>query len=549
MFSRMKKLVVCCGAIGVLLVAGSAWACTTTMVGKKASVDGSAMVSHTVDGWYDHRIRIVPGGKHKKGEMVPIEKNICYQTMPTKPLIKMGEIPQAEVTYTYFHVGYPFMNEHQLMIGESTWGGRDETFCDAGWMVIEQLQVLALQRTKTAREAIKLMGELAEKYGYGDSGEALAIADPEEVWLFEICGPGPLWKPGSDKPGANWVARRIPDDCISVIANRARIGEIDWDDKENFMYSENVRDFAKEQGWWKEGEPFVYRLAYDDPDAQRHYPICGRREWRFFDLFAPSQKLSPTAGIYPLFVKPDEKLSVKDIIRLNRDSYEGTPYDLSKTLAGGPFECPVYYRANADQRPEGLKSVYWERNISVYRASYTFVSQSRSWLPDPIGGVLWFSEDMASTSVYMPIYCGVTSVPKAYSEGKRHVFDRSSAWWAFNFVSNWANLKYNYMIKDINAEQKRIENALFSSQKSVEEKAQGLYKQSPKKAAEYLTKYCSENMDKIAKDWWKLSERLIGKYCDGYVMTEEGDQENAGLPESWLKAVNYGATSNPDDPK
>ena len=134
-----------------------------------------------------------------------------------------------------------------------------------------------------------------------------------------------------------------------------------------------------------------------------------------------------TTGIYPLFVKPDEKLSVKDIIRLNRDSYEGTPYDLSKTLAGGPFECPVYYRANADQRPEGLKSVYWERNISVYRASYTFVSQSRSWLPDPIGGVLWFSEDMASTSVYMPIYCGVTSVPKAYSEGKRYVFDRNSA--------------------------------------------------------------------------------------------------------------------------
>ena len=156
---------------------------------------------------------------------------------------------------------------------------------------------------------------------------------------------------------------------------------------------------------------------------------------------------------------------------------------------------------------------------------------------------------MASTSVYMPIYCGVTFVPKAYSEGKRHVFDRSSAWWAFNFVSNWANLKYNYMIKDINAEQNRIEDALFSGQKSVEEKAQELYKQSPKKAAEYLTKYCSENMDKIATDWWKLSEHLIGKYCDGYVMTEEGDQENAGLPESWLKAVNYGATSNPDDPK
>lgn len=545
-----KRAGVAAGALAVSAVlVGSAFGCTAMMAGKKATVDGSTMVSHTADGWYDHRLQIIPGRKWDNGATAPVYKNLCYQTIPIKPLNKVGEIPQVEETYTYFNVGYPFMNEHKLMIGEATWGGREELYCDNGWMMIEMLEVFALQRAKTAREAITVMGSLAEKYGYGDAGEGLCIADGDEVWLFEIAGPGPLWTSDSGKPGAVWVAARIPDDEVSVIANRSRIGRVDFDDDDNYMYSSNVKTFAKEMGWWKEGEEFLFNKAYMPAEDYAYSPVCSRREWRALDLMAPSLELKSTEAQYPLSVKPDRKVSAEDLMTINRDHYQGTPYDLAKTKAGGPFECPVLYRPNRDQKPEGTEHTYWERNISIFRCSYSHVAQSWSDLPDPVGGVLWFGLDQPLTTVYVPVFCGVTEVPESWATGMRHKMDRNSAWWAFNFVSNWATIKWNYMIVDIAAEQEKFESRFLAEVPKLRDEVAKVYGKDPSKAVAMVTDYTSEAMEEVEARWWALGDELVGKYSDGYVMTDEGSQEGAGYPTWWLKDVGFGATSNPSDPK
>lgn len=529
--------------LALTFAASAAFACTPLGVGSKATVDGSVMASHTCDGWYDNRVQIVPGDTFKDGAMAAVYQDVCHGTRPTRPLVKVLEIPQAKKTYTYFHIGYPFMNEHQLMFGEDTWSGRDELYAKDGAFWIETLEIFGLQRAKTAREAIKVMGALAEKYGYGDGGETLIIADTKEVWVFDICGPGMLWNKDSGKPGAIWAARRVPDDHVVVCANRSRIGVIDFNDKDNFMFSANVKDLAKQMGWWKEGTPFNFSRAYNpNPYGSAYYQT--RREWRALSLLAPSMKFEPKsqAEDYPFSIKPDKKLSVQDIMAIYRDHLEGTDYDLTKGLAAGPFANPNRFSTPKAVRPEGRKNLDWERAISMFRCSYSFVSQSRSWLPDPVGGVLWFGEDAPDTTVYVPVYCGTTKIPKGWSEGSRHEFDPNSAWWAFNFVNNWANLKWNYIIKDINAEQARIEGKFFADQAEVEKKAADLYKADPAKAVAFISDYTYDNMEMVQNDWWKLAWKLVGKYQDGYVMTPEGKQKSVGYPTEWLEIVGFGDT-------
>ncbi|MCF7936909.1 MAG: C69 family dipeptidase [Synergistales bacterium] len=533
-----KVLLLVCALV---LAATAAYACTPLAAGKDATVDGSTMTSHTCDGWYDNRIQIIPGQTFEEGAMAPVYQEVCHGTRPASPLQKVLEIPQVEKTYTYFHIGYPFMNEHQLMIGESTWSGRAENRNSKGAFWIETLEIFGLQRAKTAREAIKVMGGLAEQYGYSDGGEALIISDGDEVWDFEICGPGPLWTPESGEPGAIWVARRIPDDHVFVIANRSRIGVVDFDDSENFMHSPNLRSFAREMGWWEEGEEFNFTAIYN-PDPYGSDTYQSRREWRALDLLAPSKNFKPITQdeYYPFSVKPDEKVSVQDFMAIFRDHLEGTEYDLTKGLAAGPFGNPNRWPTPKSVRPEGKKDQDWERALSMFRCSYSFVAQSRSWMPDAIGGVLWFGEDAPDTTCYVPIYAGVTEVPESWAEGERHVFDRDHAWWAFNFVNNWASLKWSYMIKDINALQERIEGLFFEQQPAVEEKALALYRKDPAKAVSYLTDYTYTNMLAVENAWWKLGEYLVGKYQDGYVMTPEGKQTQVGYPTEWLEKVGFG---------
>ena len=539
--SWLKALAV---ATLVTVSAGSAWACTVFMVGKNATVDGSVMTSHTCDGWYDQRIQIIPGGPHKAGEMVPIHKNICYQTRPKAELQLVGEIPQVPETYTYFHVGYPFMNEKSVVMGEYTWGGRDENLCEEkGWMMIEQLQALALQRAATARDAIRIMGELAEKYGYADGGEAVSVADKNgEVWLFEICGPGPLWTPESGKPGAIWVAQRIPDDGFAMGSNRARIAEIEWDNKNDFMYSSNIRSFAQEMGWWKDGEPFVFHKIYNpNPYGSPYYQQ--RREWRAYTLIEPSLKLDPNlAEQYPLVIKPSKKISVQDLMAVYRDNLEGTPYDLTTGLAAGPFGTPTRYATPKGVRPENRKGNDWDRSISLFRCSYSFVSQVRPDMPDPIAAVLWFGEDQPSTTLYMPIYAGTTEVPRPYAVGKRHQFDRDSAWWAWNFVGNWADLKFSHMIQDIRQVQQQLEGKYFLELPQADKKALEYYQKDPKLAVDFVNRFVNENLTEGLDTWWNLAWHLVGKYHDGMVISPDGSFSTPGYPTWWLEKVGFGDT-------
>ncbi len=530
--------------LAVLFFAATALACTPLGVGKDASVDGSVMVSHTCDGWYDQRIVIIPGGTHAEGEMVDIYKDPCVATRPDREPVKVGEIPQAEKTYTYFHVGYPFMNDQQVMMGEFTWSGRDEVYNGDGMLMIANLEELGLARAATAREAIQVMGAMAEQYGYGDGGETLVVGDENELWVFEVCGPGMLWTADSGAVGAHWVAQRVPDDEVFVGANRARIGVVDFNDTENFMWSTDLTVLPQQMGWWSEGEDFNFEKIFN-PDPYGYPFYQSRREWRAFSLLAPSQEfeLKDDTEAYPFSIKPDEKVSIQDVMNIFSDHLEGTEYDLTQGLAAGPFGNPTRWALNTDQKPEGTEAQDWERCIASYRCSYSFVSQSRSWLPDPVGGVLWFGEDSPDTTVYVPIYCGVTEIPEEWSSGERHVFDPDSAFWAFNFVNNWANLRWDAMYEEIRAKKATFEDEFFANQEAIEAEAVKLYEESPEKAVAYLTEYTGECMDTVFEGWWDFAWHLVGRYADGYMINEDGSQTTLGYPTEWLEAVDFGGTS------
>jgi dipeptidase len=514
--------------------------CTSVMVGKKASADGSVLVSYTCDGWYDHRLVVIPGGTHRPGEMVDINQNVCLQTRPDRPLKKVGQIPQAAKTYTYFHVGYPIMNEKSVVMGEYTWGGREENASSTGWFMIESLQILGLQRGATAREAIQVMGSLAEKYGYGDGGEALTIGDKNEVWLFEICGPGPLWTPESGQPGAVWAAVRIPDDSYAMGSNRSRIAEINFNDKNNFMYSSNIKTFAQNMGWWKEGQPFVFHKIFNpQPYGSPYYQQ--RREWRAYNLLSPSVKLAEnSAELYPLFQKPDKPVTPQDLMALNRDVLQGTRFDMTTGADAGPFGSPTRWAVSRSQKPDDRVSNDWNRTISLFRCSYSFVGQVRSNLPDPLAAVAWFGEDQPITTLYMPVYAGTKKVPESYSIGDRTKFDRTSTWWAFNFVANWADLRFDAMIKDIRAEQQRLEGKFFAAQADFERRAADLYRRNPDQGLDMITEYVNKAMTEVDTDWWALAWNLVGKYYDGYEMTPQGRQNTLGYPKEWLDSVGFG---------
>jgi dipeptidase len=472
---------------------------------------------------------VIPDETHKPGEMRPVYKGGGYG-IEIPPARKVGEIPEVKQTFSRFDTAYSFMNENQVGIGESTFGGRKELYNPEGMFDIMELQRIALERASTAREAIKVMGELAEKHGYGDFGECLTIIDKKEAWVFEIMGAGPL------EIGAVWAARRVPDGEVFVSANRSRIGEIDINDTENFMASENVFSLGEEMGWYdpKSGKPFEFNEVYAPDDSI----LCLRREWRVLSILAPDLKLDPWALEYPFSVKPKKKLSVEDLKSFHRDYYQGTEFDLSKGAAAGPFDNPNRYRPKM-RPPEGY--IGWERPISVQRCSYCMIAQSRDWLPDWIGGVVWFAEDDPKTSCFVPFYCGITTVPKSYQIGSRHIFERKSAWWAFNFVGNWANFKFSYMIKEIRKAYTDFENTFGELQPVVESRAQTLYKENPQACREYLTRYCNEMAQRVVDDWWALADYLIVKYNDGYI-NSPGRVDRADYPKEWLDKMGYGKT-------
>lgn len=499
-------------------------ACTSLLVTRGATADGSVIITYTCDGEFHPNLKYTPPGDHGAGDSLAI---IDWHGNA------LGKIRQ--VSHTYGYVG--LMNEHQLVIGETTFDGREELRNPKGLLPYETLMNLALQRAKTAREAIKVMTELVDEYGYNSTGESFSIADTKEAWILEMIGPGPGGR------GAEWVAVKIPDGYVSCHANKARIGEFSLNDPKNCLHSDNVISFAIQKGYYnpRSGEPFRFCEVYC-PSTSKNKRYSDTRVWSIFRRVAPSAQFSPDyhrgikdAKPYPLWVKPDNKLSAADVFALMRDHYEGTEYDMTKGIDAGSYGNPNRWRPIA----WAVDSVdySWERPISTQQTAYSFVSQSRSWLPDAVGGVFWYGDDDTYTTCYVPLYCGIDSVPKSFAVGSLRRFSWESAWWVFNFVANFANLRYSQMLPEIQAVQKDIEGTFLALQPEVEKLAVNLTKSDPELAIRYLTNYSVTQGEMVVARWREMGEYLITKYNDGYVKDETGRPREEGYPESWLREV------------
>ncbi len=510
--------------ISILLSVTYAEACTNILVTKGASQDGSVIITYTCDGEFHPHLRYYSAADHEPGEWLEI-KDWSGKLR--------GKIKQVEHTYSV--VG--LMNEHQLVISETTASGREELINPDGLLHYWDLMRLALQRAKTAREAIKVMTDLVAEYGYRSMGESISIADTQEAWLLEIFGPGPGGQ------GAEWVALKIPDGYVSCHANKARIGEFPLDDPENCLYSGNVISFAIDKDYYDagSGEPFRFCDAYC-PATPKSCRYADGRVWSILGRAAPSKNLSPDyyravegAQPYPLWIKPDRKLTTSDVFSLMRDHFEGTDFDMTKGIDAGPYGTPLRCRP-IDWTIEGVEYA-WERPVSTQQTGFTFVSQSRSWLPDPVGGVYWYGVDDTYTTVYVPLYCGINELPESYTVGSLGEFSWDSAWWVFNFVANYANVRYSDMVVDIQTVQRDLEGNLLALQPAVEKTAVELSKSDPELMTRYLTDYSVSQAQQVVKRWRELGEYLVTKYNDGYVKDERGRPQEAGYPETWLHKV------------
>jgi len=508
--------------------------CTSITAGKAATIDGSVITSHTDD---SHRTRswmdIQPENTHKKGATTTMYKRVASDSlvMPTYAHNPIGEIPQVEKTFGFVNSAYPCLNQKQLAIGESTFGGREELQSDEGLIDCQRLCQLMLERCTTARDAIKMAGELTKEYGWNDAGECLTIADKTEVWHFEIVGPG------KGKTGSIWVAQRVPDDHIGVNANASTIKEIDLNNPDYFMASENIFDVAKEKGYWdSEKEPF--RFCYVYAPHSRESVASRRREWRVFDLLAPSLKLHPNDKDYPFSVKPDKQVSLNDLVMVFKDYYEGTPYDMTRLITtkdkdGKEMISPLanpqmpYDHLNIQNVQGGWYSVndktgdirfLGERTIARWYTMYATIIQCRDWLPDEIGGVVWMAMDNVATSIYVPIYCSVTDLPESYkTPGRPNGYTNKSAWWAFNRLGTLACQRWGDMRHDVDAVWNPWQQELFDNQKAFEQKALDMYKEKkPEKTIEYLNNYSNEWGNKVVNKAWELGDLLWTKYDEKF---------------------------------
>ena len=508
----MKKLFLT--AVTLLAAITSGMACTNLIVGKAASADGSVIVSYSADsyGMFGYLCHY-PAAVHAEGVMREV-----YDWDTGKYL---GRIPEARQTYNV--VGN--INEHQLTIAETTFGGREELVNPEGIIDYGSLIYIALQRSKTAREAIDVMTSLVEEYGYYSSGESFTIADPNEVWIMELIGKGP------GRKGAVWVAIRVPDDCISAHANQSRIRQFPLKDKKNCLYSKDVIKFAREMGYFdgKDAE-FDFAAAYCPADFSG-LRYCDARVWSYFNMYAdadmeqylPWAMGDASATPMPLFVKPKQKVSVRDVQAAMRDHYEGTPMDITGDLGAGPWSMP-YRPSPLDFELDGV-TYFNERPISTQQTAFTFVSQMRSWLPNAVGGVLWFGTDDANMAVFTPVYCCTNEVPECYDVATADAvtFSEKSAFWLFNMVSNMVYPRYSALIGDLKKARQSCEDCFAANQQTVEAKAMELYNDNPPKAVAMLTKYTAEMAESTMKTWGDLAKFLIVKHNDMVVKPTEED--------------------------
>ena len=534
----------------MLLLAGFSFhsmACTNFIFTKGSTTDGSVMItysadSHTLYGELYHW----PAKDWPAGSMLDVTE---WDT--GKPL---GKIPQ--VAHTYNVIGN--MNENQVAIGETTYGGREELQTQKGAIVdYGSLIYIALQRSKTAREAIKVFGELTEKYGYASEGESFSISDANEAWILEMIGKG------EGQLGAVWVALRIPDGYVCGHANQARITTFPLNDPQNCMYAKDVITFARSKGYFdgKDAE-FSFSDTYA-PVTFSGARACEARVWAMFNRvnanmgqyqdYAMGHLIKGTWGYttnrMPLWIKPDKKVSVHEVMNLMRDHYEGTKMDMTKDIGAGPFDCPYRWRPMT-MKVDSVAYIQ-ERAVSTQQTGFVFVAQSRSWLPDPIGGIFWFGVDDTYTMVFSPMYCSMTKVPDAYRVGNGDLlhYSATSAFWTFSQVSNWAYTKYNYMIKDIRPVQQEMEEKYITETASVDKKALDLYKKDKPATIKFLTEYSVETGQATVKRWQAMYRYLLVKYIDGNVKKEKNGTFETndykmpvmpmqpGYPEWWLKEI------------
>jgi dipeptidase len=501
-------------------------ACTSIVVSRGASRDGSVMVTYSADAPFMPRLLRVPGGNYPAGTMVEVRGWEDDQIR--------GTVKQAKQTYTC--VG--LMNEHQLSLGETTTGGRPELVNRQGQLDYDALMLLTLQRAKTASEAISVIDSLCAEYGYGSSGETFSIADKNEAWIMELIGKGPGQK------GIVWVAARIPEGMITSHANMSRITTFPLNEPQSWRYSADVISFAIEKGFHKtdSGKPFSFRDAYhphQGPDSKR---ACAGRVWSICRRAAPSHNYSDDyfrgvegAEDYPLFIKPDKPLAVQDVMALMRDHYEGTPYDMTRGVDAGPFSSPLRLRDLAFS-VDG-QSYMWERPISTQQAGFVVVTQSRRDLPDAIGGVTWFTPDEASTSCFTPLYCSIGTLPEAFARGDYHKFSWDSAWWVTNLVSNLAYDRWSRVFPDIQQAQREQESALLKMQPVIEETAAKLAATDPALMKSFLTSYSVSTGDAVFRRWQDLASAILTKHVDGYMKDTKGSPKAPGYSKDWLREV------------
>lgn len=532
----MKRIYLTLCAITIAIA--QSWACTNLIVGRQASTDGSTIVSYSADSYgLFGELYHYPAGTHAKGTMRPVHE---WDTGKY-----LGEIPEARTTYNV--IGN--MNEHQLTITETTFGGREELVDTTGIIDYGSLIYIALQRSKSAREAIQVMTDLVQEYGYYSSGESFTIADPREVWVMEMIGKGVGVK------GAVWVAVRIPDDCISAHANQARIHQFPLNDKENCLYSPDVISFAREKGYFSGlNKDFSFANAYAPLDfGARRY--CEARVWSFYNMFTDRGEeflpyiLGSTDKPMPLYVKAKKRISVQEIQQAMRDHYEGTPLDLSQDFGAGINHSP--YRLSPLSFTVDGEEYFNERPISTQQTGWVIVAQMRENLPNAIGGVLWFGCDDANMTVFTPVYCCTNVVPQCYSrvDGADYItFSWRSAFWIMNWVANMVYPRYDVMIGDVRATQQSLEGTLATAQKGIESAALELYEKNADEAKAFLTRYTNSAAQSTIDAWRTLGEYLVVKYSDGVVRRTDAQgrfQRNdigqpaspirPGYPESFLK--------------
>ena len=493
-------------AVAMLGSVSEAEACSNFIVGKKASVDGSVMCSYSADdyGMFQYLCHY-PAAKHAKGEMRKIfdwDSNKYY-----------GEIPEAAETYNV--IGN--INEWQVTIGETTYGGREEMVDSTGIMDYGSLIYVALQRSKTAREAIKVMTTLANTYGYNSGGETFTICDPNEAWIMEMMGKG------AGSKGAVWVALRIPDDAICAHANQSRIGKFNMKDKKNVMYAKDVVSFARSKGWFQgKDADFSWKMAYAKPDFSGRR-FCDARAWAMLNHFYDMSPYldwalgkNPDAQDMPLWVVPNKKVSVQDVENVMRDHYEGTPLSVAdgSDIGGGIWEMP--YRPTPLMYKVDGKQYFNERPVSTQQSGFVFVSQMRSWLPREIGGVFWFANDDANMAAFTPVYCSMTERPECYNTPGADAlhFSKKNAYWVCNMTSNMVYPRYSLMFPTLKEVRDSLDNSYFAAQAGVEKKAQELYAQNPQAAVKYLNDYSVEKAQQMLGRWNQLFEFMVVKYND-----------------------------------